>query len=261
VGTHLTKKFVLEVLRATHDFPGSHPYTTGDIGHHTVPWPEVLLSQHGRTAWRDFHKRTAGRPRLWYLHNAVEDMPMRHIHHRSRFIVTVRDPRGAAVSQYHFWRRHPLLRIDPKLTLETFIERFLEGDLYFGDYHQHVLGWVRRLPPSIRPEQVLVLRYEDLVEEKTRSVLRIARFLAPGHRLSPDTVARIAASTDFRTMKQEMTDRPGSFHFNPTVFFRSGRARGWAQELPEHLAQRIAEKSRRLWGGRDPACPPEACED
>ena len=60
VGTHLTKKFVLEVLRATHDFPDGHPYRSGDIGHRTVPWPEVLLSQHGRTAWRRFLTETAG---------------------------------------------------------------------------------------------------------------------------------------------------------------------------------------------------------
>ena len=147
-------------------------------------------------------------------------MPARHVHHRSRFIVTIRDPRGAAVSQYHFWRRHPLLRIDPKMSMDAFIDRFLEGDLYFGDYHQHVLGWVRRLPPSLRPEQVLVLRYEDLVEDKLASVRRIAAFLAPGRPLPEDRVREIAASTDFQTMKQEMTDKPRSFHFNPKVFFR-----------------------------------------
>lgn len=258
MGTHLTKKFVLEVLRAVHRFPDAHPYSSGDIGHRTVPWPEVLLSQHGRTAWREHLGRTAGHPRLWYLHNAVEDMPMRHIHPRSRFIVTVRDPRGAAVSQYHFWRRHPLLRVDPNLPMERFVERFLEGDLYFGDYHQHVLGWVRRLPATIRPEQVLVLRYEDLVEDKIRSVGRIARFLAPDRSLSEDRMAEIAASTEFQTMKQEMTDRPRSFHFNPGVFFRSGRSKGWSDELTEGQARRIAEKSRRLWGGDDPSCPPEA---
>jgi len=258
VGTHLTKKFVLEVLRAIHEFPVGHPYRSGDIGHRTVPWPEVLLSQHGRTAWKTFLSRTAGHPRLWYLHNAVEDMPTRHIHPRSRFIVTVRDPRGAAVSQYHFWRRHPLLRVDPQITMAAFVERFVEGDLYFGDYHQHVLGWVRRLPPTIRPEQVLVLRYEDLVEEKLASVQRIARFLAPTMQLSEDRVAQIAASTDFQTMKQEMTVRPGSFHFNPKVFFRSGRSRGWQQELSPQLAARIADKSRRLWGGSELSCPPEA---
>ena len=72
------------------------------------------------------------------------------------------------------------------------------------------------------------------------------------------TAARIAAATDVHTTKQALTDRPRSVHFNPNVFFRSGRARSWMHELPEPVARRIAEKSRRLWGGDDPAFPPEA---
>ena len=124
---------------------------------------------------------------------------------------------------------------------------------------QATLSWRGLLQPQKQqPEQVLVLRYEDLVEDKLASVRRIAAFLAPGRPLSEDHVREIAASTDFQTMKQEMTDKPRSFHFNQKVFFRSGRSRGWESELPGPLAARIAEKSRRVWGGADPSCPPEA---
>jgi hypothetical protein len=258
VGTHLTKKFVLESVRALFDLPSLHPFHSGDIGPRTVPWPEVLLSQHGRVAWRDFLHRTAGHPRLWFLHNAVEDMPVRRVHPRSRFLVTVRDPRGTAVSQYHFWRRHPLLRVDPDLSMDAFLDRFLGGDLYFGDYHEHVLGWVRRLSPQIRPEQVLVLRYEDLVENKEQSLDRISRFLSSGRELGDDMRARIAASTGFESMKREMTVNPRSFYFNPKVFFRAGKAREWAEQLTPEQVERIDEKTRRVWGGTDLRCPPEA---
>lgn len=258
VGTHLTKKFVLEAVRALFELPPIHPFHSGDIGPRTVPWPEVLLSQHGRVAWLDFLRRTAGHPRIWFLHNAVEDMPVRRVHPRSRFVVTVRDPRGTAVSQYHFWRRHPLLQVDPDLSMDAFLDRFLEGDLYFGDYHEHVLGWVRRLSPQIRPEQVLVLRYEDLVENKGQSLDRLARFLGSGRELGDDMRARIAASTGFESMKQEMTVNPRSFYFNPQVFFRSGKAREWAEQLTTEQIARIDEKTRRVWGGADLRCPPEA---
>ena len=258
VGTHLTKKFVLEAVRALFDLPELHPFHSGDIGPRTVPWPEVLLSQHGRVAWRDFLHRTAGHPRIWFLHNAVEDMPVRRVHPRSRFVVTVRDPRGTAVSQYHFWRRHPLLQVDPEISMDDFLDRFIEGDLYFGDYHEHVLGWVRRLSPEIRPEQVLVLRYEDLVENKEQSLDRLVRFLSSGRVLGEDMRDRIVASTGFESMKQEMTVNPRSFYFNPKVFFRSGKAREWAEQLTPEQVARIDEKTRRLWGGSHLECPPEA---
>jgi len=251
VGTHLTKKFLLETVRALWDLPESHPFHSGDIGPRTVPWPEVLLSQRGRVAWRDFQQRTAGHPRLWFLHNAIEDMPARRVHPRSRFIVTVRDPRGTAVSQYHFWRRHPLLQVAADLPMDAFIDRFLEGDLYFGDYHQHVLGWVQQRSPQIRPEQVLVLRYGDLVEDKLRSVERIARFLMPSGELEPGVREQIAVSTGFESMKKEMTVNPRSFYFNPRVFFRSGKTRDWEAQLSPEQVARIDEKTAQSWAGTE----------
>lgn len=258
VGTHLTKKFLLETVREVFDLPEDHALHSGDIGPRTVPWPEVLLSQHGRVAWRDFLQRTAGHPRLWFLHNAIEDLPARRVHPRSRFVVTVRDPRSTAVSQYHFWRRHPLLRVSPQLSMDAFIDRYLDGDLYFGDYHQHVLGWVRRSSPHIQPEQVLVLRYEDLVQNKLESVARLARFLAPGHPLTPSAQERIATSTGFDSMKREMTVNPRSFYFNPKVFFRSGKTRDWEEQLTPAQIAAIDDKTQRVWGGADLTCPPEA---
>ena len=52
VGTHLAKKFLVELARELLDLPTDHPYSSGDIGHDTFPWPEVLYSQHGRGRWQ-----------------------------------------------------------------------------------------------------------------------------------------------------------------------------------------------------------------
>ena len=100
--------------------------------------------------------------------------------------------------------------------------------------------------------------YEDLVENKEQSLDRLARFLGSGRELGEDMRARIAASTGFESMKQEMTVNPRSFYFNPKVFFRSGKAREWAEQLTAEQIARIDEKTRRVWGGTDLRCPPEA---
>ena len=254
VGTHLTKKFVVEVLRALGDYPEDNPLASGDIGHHSVPWPEVMVSQEGYARFEQFCRATKGRERLWYVHSSVEDLPVRRVHKGSKFVVVLRDPRGAAVSQYFFYKRHPLLQVPEDLDLSTFIERFVSGDLFCGDNQKHVQGWLRRGVARIAPDQVLVLRYEDLVERKVESVEALVSFLRPGVRLSPERCAKIAASTEFQTMKRSITRRPGSFHFDPSTFFRAGTTRDWEQHLDSKQVARIDAKTRRVWGD-DPTCP------
>ena len=45
VGTHLAKKFLVELVQRGYALPPQHPCREGDIGHAAVPWPEVFLSQ------------------------------------------------------------------------------------------------------------------------------------------------------------------------------------------------------------------------
>jgi hypothetical protein len=152
-----------------------------------------------------------------------------------------------AVSQYFFYRRHPLLGVNPDLTLEAFVDLFLAGALYFGDYHHHVLGWLRQRGQAIAADRLLVLRYEDLVLDKLTSVDRIARFMVPGLSLDRASRDQIAHRTEFEVMKAELTHHPQSFHFRPENYFRSGRTGDWQNHLSPDLAAPIDQKTRDLW--------------
>ena len=256
VGTHLTKKFMVEVLRATQELPASNPMSDGDIGHGAVPWPEVLHSQMGPEYFHEHLRKTAGSKRLWYTHCAYEDLPIRRVHQKTKFVVVLRDPRAAAVSQYFFYKRHPLLQVSDQVDMETFSSMFVDGDLYFGDYHEHALGWIKRADNRISNANLLVLRYEDLVENKLAVVQRLAAFLAPGRVLSRGRMQSIADSTEFKTMKKSITEDPKSFHLNPKTFFRSGRTRDWEEHLSPGAIDAINVKTRSLWGSGDLTCPP-----
>lgn len=257
VGTHLTKKFVVEILREAVDYPADHPMAGGDIGHHTVPWPEVMVSQYGYARFEEFLRRTAGRPRVWYTHCGPDDLPMRRIHPRTRLIMTRRDPRGAAVSQYFFYKRHPLLGVDPDLALDDFVDMFAGGGLYFGDYHEHALAWHGGCDGRIPAGSLLLLRFEDLVERKLAAARRIADHIAPGHGLDGRTLATVAAATEFGAMKRSITANPGSFHFDPKTFFRSGRTDDWAEHLSARAVCAIDAKTARVWGAADLDQAPE----
>ena len=143
--------------------------------------------------------------------------------------------------------RHPLLGLDPELSLDRFAELFAAGDLYFGDYFRHVLGWIA---PSgaVEPRQVCVLRYEDMVERKLRTVEQLQEFLLPGAALEPQVLEAIAASTGFETMKQQLSANPGSFHLNPAVYFRSGTTDDWRQHLSPAAEALIRATCLERWG-------------
>lgn len=250
VGTHLTKKYAVEILRRVIEYPDGSGMHAGDIGHATVPWPEVMVSQFGIEAFEQFIQSTKGRPRLWYTHCEPEDLPFRSIHPQTKFIFTFRDPKGAAVSQYYFYKSHPLLNFPNDIQIDQFVDHFLSGKLYFGDYHQHTLNWVNGCGGRINPDQLLVLRYEDLVNDKFRSALLINHFLTPQIKLNRTQTEEVAMSTAFDTMKKGIIENPGSFHFNPTTFFRSGRTDDWATQLSAESIHKIDQKTERYWSVR-----------
>ena len=248
VGTHLAKKFLVELIREQADLPERHPMAGGDIGHGAVPWPEVFLSQESEAAWQEFLAATSDRPRLWYTHCALEDLPCRRIDPGTRFVVVIRDPRAVVVSQYFFWMRHPLLGLETGLDLERFSELFAAGDLYFGDYCRHVRGWVEA-KGRLDSAQLCVLRYEDMVERKSQSLAQLQTFLYPGKTLDPKRAEAITASTGFQSMKQALSNNPGSFHLNPQIYFRAGTTDDWRQHLSSRAEATIAAAVRQRWAG------------
>ena len=74
-------------------------------------------------------RKTKGYPRVWYTHCCREDLPIHRIHPKTRFIIVVRDPRAAILSQYHFYRNHPLLGANEDLSLERLSDHFVAGSL------------------------------------------------------------------------------------------------------------------------------------
>jgi len=248
VGTHLTKKFIVEILRHAGALQADHPAADGDIGKGAVPWPEVTASQGGIDAFLEFLERTKGHPRVFYTHANIDELPVRCLHPKTRLIMTYRDPKGAAVSQFHFYKQHPTLGVSCDLTLDQFVGLFLKGDLYFGDYHQHVKGYFNAASNGIAREQLCILRYEDLVENKHVAIQRLEQALFGQPVLTTDQRDRVAASTEFNTMKQSILKNPGTFHFNAERFFRSGRTDDWKQQLSLLQMSAIDRKTRRTWG-------------
>ena len=248
VGTHLTKKFIVQILREAGALPAGHPAGEGDIGKGAVPWPEVTASQHGMEAFLEFLEQTKGQPRVFYTHANVDELPVRCLHPKTKLVMTYRDPKGAAISQFHFYKKHPTLGVSPDLSLEQFVDLFLAGDLYFGDYHKHVQAYFDSGRHGVCPCQLCILRYEDLVEHKVESVRQLEQALFGKSRLTEEQRNAVAAATEFNTMKQSILQNPGTFHFNAERFFRSGRTDDWKDQLTARQVAAIDRKTLEQWG-------------
>jgi hypothetical protein len=255
VGTHLLEKYVVETLLSGITLPETHPMANGDIGHAALPWPEVMVSQWGMDDFLQFRELTKGQPRVWYTHCSADDLPFRSIHPKTKFVFVFRDPKGAAVSQFFFYKNHPLLGVKQELDMDTFVDMFIEGNLYFCDYHKQTLGWLSRCHGRINYDQILAFRFEELVMNKFDCAKALVAFLLPGISISDEQLMQIAAATEFDTMKKEITDNPRSFHFNPNTFFRSGKTDDWKEKLSAEAIRKIDEKTARIWKGGDASQP------
>ena len=251
-GSYLIKKFLVEIVRSTITLASGNPLSTGDIGQQAIPWPEVKLSQESPANWQQFIASTTNSPRFWYLHCGIEDLPFRQIHSNTKFVVSIRDPRAVVVSQYFFFLHHPLLEIDPNLTLERFTQIFVENDIYFGNYFEHVRNWLK---PSnqLNSSQVCIVRYEDLVVHKLASLKKLHDFTLPNTEIDSTKLQSIVDSTDFEAMKRSISSNPGSFPFNPKMYFRSGTIDNWRKHLSPASESLIIDAAHRHWGdlGKD----------
>jgi hypothetical protein len=92
-----------------------------------------------------------------------------------KVIYIVRDPRDVALSYYQFQRKYR--QIEDGYPLERYVEDFVAGSLIswdWGTWGENVASWI-----STRGQNAnfMLLRYEDMIENTTRELVRIAGFL------------------------------------------------------------------------------------
>jgi hypothetical protein len=61
-------------------------------------------------------------------------------------------------------------------------------------------------------------------------------------------IKEIIFATDFQNMKNKISEKPGSFHFNVNTFFRSGTTEDWKTKLSFENIASIDKKTATIWG-------------
>ncbi|KAG8430479.1 hypothetical protein GDO86_020528 [Hymenochirus boettgeri] len=116
-------------------------------------------------------------------------------------IYLAENAKDCLVSYYFF---HKMIRVSPDPgTWDDFFSSFLSGDILWGSWFDHVIGWWK----AVDKHRILYVFYEDLMEDPKREVIKVMKFL--GKDLCDDVVERIVDHTTFKAMRENpMTISP-----------------------------------------------------
>jgi hypothetical protein len=175
--------------------------------------------------------RKLPRPRILKSHEPF-DVRFRKV------IYLVRDPRDVAVSEYYFDLKKRY--IDPDVTLEQFVKRFIDGETSaYGSWREHTASWIaaRHGSPAF-----LLVRYEDLLADSLGETGKIAEFL--GIQAGPERLeaaVRRSSADRMRKLEIQQADQwTGTRNTRKEIpFVRAAKSGGWKNTLPAHSVEEI----------------------
>ncbi|XP_006897393.1 PREDICTED: sulfotransferase family cytosolic 2B member 1 [Elephantulus edwardii] len=150
-----------------------------------APWCETIMGA--------FSLQDLPSPRLMSSHLPIQLFPKAFFNSKGKVIYVGRNPRDVVVSLYHYSKIAGQLK-DPGKP-EQFLQDFLNGEVQFGSWFDHIKGWIRMRDK----ENFLFLTYEELHQDLSGSVQRICKFL--GRPLDSEALDSVVAHSTFGAMK------------------------------------------------------------
>jgi hypothetical protein len=178
------------------------------------------------------------RPRIIKSHDYFD-------HRYPRVIYIVRDPRDVALSYYDFQRKYR--QIEDGYPLESYVDEYVNGKLSsasWGTWGENVGSW---LGTRGRCNRLLLLRFEDMLQDTRRELARIADFL--GVSTTQEKIELVIANSSsqrMRTLEQQQQNQwiATKKHRKDIPFVRAAKAGGWKTNLPARSVLQI----ETAWG-------------
>jgi hypothetical protein len=183
-------------------------------------------------------------------------------------IYIVRDPRDVLVSAYHYAVK---LGIVPEnWGVEKFVPALLDGSFEsgvlvnprWGSWHDNIASWLAMKDNR----KFLLLRYEDMLDDPERELVKVADFL--GLEATPERLARAVRLSSADHMRELEKTQAAEWSLTKNTrpdmaFVRKARAGTWKSELPPQTVADIEAAwgpLMRILGYELSAAPPERDE-
>jgi hypothetical protein len=193
-----------------------------------VPWLETL--PHRPNGMHETLKAMHGR-RLFTSHLPYPLMP-RAKNTTAKYVYVARNPKDVATSFYF----HDQSKGGYEGTWEEHFQLFMNGDLTFGSYFDHVLPWWET---SQRNKNILFLKYEDMKNNLVDNIAKIASFL--DIQADSQLIDQVVALSSFKSMSSGQNT---NFDWIPQragvpSHFRKGDIGDWRNQFSEEQSQKL----------------------
>ncbi|CAJ0582353.1 unnamed protein product, partial [Mesorhabditis spiculigera] len=173
-------------------------------------------------------------PRILKTHFAMMNVPKSE---KAKYIFCARNPKDCLVSYYHHNRNFKIYNWADG-SFDAFFELFISGQLAFGDYFDHLLGWL----PCLESPNVLFLTYEEMCEDLVTAVHRIGTFIG-GHAAElvedPEKLNAVVDASRLDSMKKDQGRWFPQNILHKTEFIRKGGSRDWKNYLTKEQSDRL----------------------
>ncbi|CAL5002549.1 unnamed protein product [Urochloa decumbens] len=160
-----------------------------------------------------------------------------------RVVYMCRDPKDTFVSRWHFENR---VSREPNISLEYAFSMFSEGFSAYGPFWYHCLEYWKE--SIANPDKVLFLKYEDIILEPVKYVIRLATFLGAPFSTKeeedgiPEEVVRLCSFEKLSNLQTNQTgefSRRGNLVLEKSAFFRKGKVGDWVNHMSEEMGRKL----------------------
>ncbi|CAL1272149.1 unnamed protein product [Larinioides sclopetarius] len=186
------------------------------------------------------------KPRV-YKHHCPYNMVQKN--KKAKYIYTYRNPEDTVISYYYF-----MINLGREITeLDEFFEGFVSGNLAYGHYFDHALSFFAHKDD----ENMLLVSYEKLLQNKREEILRIAKYLGEKYfqilSENDSIMEKVLEHTSFEYMKNNLSliypdGKSGQRNVN---FFRKGVFGDGKKSLKPDQLKRLKDLAMERLEGTD----------
>ncbi|KAK9742690.1 hypothetical protein RND81_03G191300 [Saponaria officinalis] len=184
-------------------------------------------------------------PRLLHTHLPYTSLPESIKFSGCKVLYISRNPMDTLVSQWYFFT-NAFKKIEGEdfefVSLEEYFENFVQGKVPHGPFFEHAVEyWKASLE---RPDNVLFLKYEDLMDDPITELKKLAEFagvpFTPKEE-SEGVIKDIVDLCSIGSMKEMEGNKSGVFNkfYEKKSYFRKGEVGGWTQHFTPSMVERI----------------------